>query len=84
LTKLIASYVILAACNPALAAQAFAAEPLVGTLLPCNVVVMERDDVVTVAAVDASAMMRMLDNRELEPIANDADARLRAALDRLA
>ena len=80
----IGPYVILGACNPALAARAFAAEPLIGTLLPCNVVVMERDDVVTVATVDALAMMRMVDNRELEPIANDAAARLRAALDRLA
>lgn len=79
----IGPYMILGACNPELATRAFAAEPLIGTLLPCNVVVMERGGAVTVGMVDAVAMLELVGNSELDPVANDAAARLRAALDGL-
>jgi uncharacterized protein (DUF302 family) len=77
-------YVILGACNPHFAGRALALEPLLGVLLPCNVVVMERDGRVTVAAVDAEAMLGTVGNADLGPIAKEINARLRAAVDSLA
>ena len=63
-------YRILGACNPALAQQALAAEPLIGTMLPCNVVVREdQDGGVQVAAVDPVASMQAVDNSALGGIA---------------
>jgi uncharacterized protein (DUF302 family) len=80
----IGPYVILGGCNPPLALRALTAEPAIGVLLPCNVVVYERDGAVTVAAVDVKTMLGVVGNRELDPIANEVDARLRGAVDRLA
>lgn len=77
-------YVILGACNPQFAGRALALEPLLGVLLPCNVVVVERAGSVTVAAVDAEAMLGVVGNSDLEPIAKEINARLRAAVDGLA
>lgn len=74
-------YVILGACNPALADRALRAELEIGLLLPCNVVVYEhRPGVSTVAALAPIPTMGLVGNPELEPIAREADSRLRAAL----
>jgi len=62
-------YVILGACNPPLAHQALSAEPELGTLLPCNVVVYERDGETHISAVDAERMLSIVGNDELAPIA---------------
>jgi len=62
-------YVILGACNPPLAHQALAAEPELGTLLPCNLVVYRRDDTTHIAAIDAERMLSLVDNNDLAPIA---------------
>ena len=62
-------YVILGACNPPLAHQALAAEPELGTLLPCNVVVYRRDGTTHIAAIDAQRMLSLVDNDALAPIA---------------
>jgi uncharacterized protein (DUF302 family) len=77
-------YVILGACNPVLAHRALTAEPQIGLLLPCNVVVQRSDDGVVVSIADPSAMFRIVDNPALEPIANDADERLHRVIDALA
>ena len=77
-------YVILGACNPSLAHRALIAEPMIGALLPCNVVVMERDGGGSVvAAFSPSVGFRMVDNPAVQPLAAEVDARLRRALDRL-
>jgi uncharacterized protein (DUF302 family) len=76
-------HLILGACNPELAHRALEAEPDLSLLLPCNVVVRERDGRVEVAAVDAERMLGVVGNPELDPIARDAGARLRAAVDSL-
>jgi len=74
-------HVILGACNPQLAHRALEVQPDLSLLLPCNVVVRERDGAVEVSAVDAQKMMEVVGNPELEPIARDANERLRKAVD---
>jgi uncharacterized protein (DUF302 family) len=75
-------YVILGACNPPLAHRALAAEPELGTLLPCNVVVYEREGGVHVAAIDAERMLSIVGNDALEPIAVDVRDRLARVVER--
>ncbi|MCB9763678.1 MAG: DUF302 domain-containing protein [Alphaproteobacteria bacterium] len=75
-------YVILGACNPVLASKALAAEPQIGLLLPCNVVLQQvAPDKVEVSFADPKAMFTFVDNDGLNPVAQDAEARLRRALD---
>jgi uncharacterized protein (DUF302 family) len=62
-------YVILGACNPDFAHQALLAEGRIGVMLPCNVVVHERDGEVEVAAVDPIASMQAIENPALGEIA---------------
>jgi uncharacterized protein (DUF302 family) len=72
---------ILGACNPPLAYQALQAEPSISLLLPCNVTVRETGDgTVRISAVDPITMMSVSDNPEVRPIAEQARARLVAAL----
>ena len=75
-------YVILGACNPALADRALHAELEVGLLLPCNVIVYETGPTSSVVAAMAplAALGIVGDNPPLVEVARDADARLRAAL----
>jgi uncharacterized protein (DUF302 family) len=75
-------YVILGACNPPLAYEALQADPEIGLLLPCNVIVYEESDVrCVVAAVDPDAMMSVAgDNPRLQKVAADARARLEKAI----
>ena len=76
-------YVILGACNPQLAHRALTLEPGVGLLLPCNVVVSDGPEGALVQVVKPRAMLEVVGRQELAPIAEDADARLRRAMDRL-
>src|SRR5512141_2560259 len=69
-------YTILGACNPSLAHQALEAEPELGVLLPCNVVVYERDGHTRISAVDAERMLSIVENDELAAIAADVRRRL--------
>lgn len=62
-------YVILGACNPSLAREGLDAEPELGALLPCNVVVYELEGRVHVAAVEPRAMLSVVGNEELDRIA---------------
>ncbi len=77
-------YVILGACNPVLADRALHAELEIGLLLPCNVIVYEREaGTSAVAAMAPLPAMGLVDNPEVAAVAKEADAKLRAALDRL-
>jgi uncharacterized protein (DUF302 family) len=69
-------YTILGACNPLLAHQALEAEPDLGVLLPCNVVVYRRDGDTHISAVDAERMLSIVGNEQLAPIAADVKRRL--------
>ena len=72
--------VILGACRPPLAHAALQAEPSIGLLLPCNVVVRETADGTVVEAVDPQTMVAMTDNERLQPVADEAKERLEKAL----
>lgn len=76
-------YLILGACNPKLAHQALSAEPLVGVLLPCNVVVAEEEGGTVVSIVNPRQMFRVVDNPDLEPIVDEVDAKLHRVIDSL-
>ena len=75
-------YLILGACNPPLAHQALEAEPELGVLLPCNVVVYERNGTTHVSAIDAERMLSIVGNDALTPIAADVRQRLAAVVER--
>jgi uncharacterized protein (DUF302 family) len=80
----IAPQVILGACRPPLAHSALQAEPSIGLLLPCNVVVRAVDqDTTLVEAMDPDIMVTLTSNEELSEVASDARTRLTAALDSL-
>lgn len=78
-------YKILGACNPVLANQALDADPDIGLLLPCNVVVREEEDgAVTVAFMDPAAVLALVDRSDIEQLAELVRAKLekvRAQLD---
>jgi uncharacterized protein (DUF302 family) len=70
-------YKILGACNPPLAYRALSAAPEAGLLLPCNVTVsFVEDNVTEVAIVDPLAMLGIISHPDLEPVAEEARARL--------
>jgi len=74
-------YIILGACNPELAHQALEVDRSIGVLLPCNVVVTGRDDGSTVQILNPQIMASVTELPGLQPLADEALARLQAVLD---
>ena len=77
-------YVILGACNPPLAYQGFQAEPDIGLLLPCNVVVYEEGPTQSrVAVLDPVAQLGISGRDDLAPVAREAREKLERALEQV-
>jgi uncharacterized protein (DUF302 family) len=76
-------YTILGACNPPLAHRALSAEPEIGLLLPCNVIVYVDAGQTTVSAIDPEAQFSLVGRAELAPLAREVGERLRRALAQL-
>lgn len=74
------NYLILGACNPPLAHKALQAEPEIGLLLPCNVIVYEKGGKSVVSAVDPDAMLGVVNNPAVAAVAEDAKKKLQAAI----
>ena len=78
------NYRILGACSPSHAYKALSAEDKVGTMLPCNVIVQEKEDgTVEVAAIDPMASMMAIDNIKLNDIASDVQNKLKKVINSL-
>lgn len=73
-------YVILGACNPGLAHRSLTAEPRVGLLLPCNVVLQAGKGGIELSIANPRALAVMVQNPELEPIMQEAEARLQRVM----
>ena len=77
-------YVILGACNPTLAHRALSAEPHIGLLLPCNVIVMERDGGGSiVSSIHPEVQFKLVERPGLGKIACEVKEKLERALDNL-
>lgn len=76
-------YTILGACSPSFAHQALLAEEHIGVMLPCNVIVQEKDGIVEVAAVDPIASMAAVENPALGGIAMQVQQLLRDVIESL-
>ena len=77
-------YLILGACNPPLAHQGLQAEPELGALLPCNVVIYERGGETWISAIDPERMLSIVGNDELASVAAEVKARLSSVVERAA
>ncbi|WP_206477457.1 DUF302 domain-containing protein [Microbacterium sp. KRD172] len=82
-SQALGDYLILGACNPALAQRALSAEPDMGLLLPCNVVVRRGPDAAatTVQAINPQTMVELSSSADIEGVADEADTRLLASLE---
>jgi uncharacterized protein (DUF302 family) len=77
-------YKILGACNPPFANEALGIEEKIGILLPCNVTVIEREDgAVDVSIMDPSVAMSVVENPDLESLANEVRGKLENALEKI-
>lgn len=78
-------YLILGACNPKLAYQALTLEDKIGTMLPCNVVIQQRDGgKVEISAVDPVASMAAIENPQLGAVANQVREMLKQVVAEIA
>ena len=73
-------YTILGACNPPIAHKALQTEEELGLLLPCNVIVYEKDNQTKVSMFDPMLMTNIVDNEKMGPIAKEVKEKLQRVL----
>ena len=76
-------YVILGACNPRLASRALEAEPDIGLLLPCNIIVAATGEGTRVGVVNPQTLVEITANPVLAEVSHEADERLRRVIERV-
>jgi uncharacterized protein (DUF302 family) len=69
-------YVILGACNSPSAYKAILAEEDIGLMLPCNVIIYEKEDRTTIAVIKPTVAMEMIDNNKLKEVAENIETKL--------
>lgn len=74
-------YTILGACNPKLAHQALGVEEELGLLLPCNVIVYEKDGKSVVSIFNPIVMTNVIDNPQMKPVADEVKGKLKRVLE---
>lgn len=79
----VADQIILGACSPRHAHRALQADPSIGLLLPCNVVVRSDGDTTLVEAIDPQMMVELSDADDMKAIADEVSGKLQAAIDSL-
>lgn len=77
------NYRILGACNPQFAYKSYLKENKIGVMLPCNVIIQQVESGIEVSAVDPIASMQGVGNQDLEEIAQEVQAKLKAVIDSL-
>ncbi|WP_339666236.1 DUF302 domain-containing protein [Maribacter arcticus] len=78
------NYKILGACNPSLAYNALQEEDKIGTMLPCNVIVQEKEKgIIEVTAVDPAASMQAVDNEKLISVAYTVSEKLKKVIQKI-
>ncbi len=74
-------YMILGACNPPLAHRGLESEEELGLLLPCNVIVYEKDNASVVSFFDPMVMTKIIDNKELKEVAEEVKTKFKKVFD---
>ncbi|HEY5496797.1 MAG TPA: DUF302 domain-containing protein [Syntrophales bacterium] len=74
-------YIILGACNPPSAYKTILAEENIGLMLPCNVIVYEKDSKTVLSVIRPSVAMQMIDNMKLQKLAEVVEEQLKRAFD---
>jgi uncharacterized protein (DUF302 family) len=74
-------YIILGACNPPNAYKAILAEENIGLMLPCNVIVYEKGSKTVLSVIRPTVAMQMIDNVELQKLAETVEGQLKKAFD---
>lgn len=74
-------YVILGACNPTSAHKAILAEENIGLMLPCNVIVYEKEKKTVISIIKPTAAMDMIENEDLRQIAATVETKLKNVFD---
>ena len=77
-------YIILGACNPPFAHKALLAEDQIGLLLPCNIIVYEKEGKTVVAAFDPMTMVTMVENDALKAVAVEIGTKLQKVMNAVA
>lgn len=77
-------YIILGACNPHFAYQALSAELLIGLLMPCNVIVAERDEGgCIISAINPVEVFGLVNRSDVEPLSKEVSSKLQRAIDQV-
>ena len=74
-------YVILGACNPSSAHKAILTEEDIGLLLPCNVIIYEKENKTAISIIKPTVTMQMVNNEELKEIAKVIETKLEHVID---